>query len=70
MGVKNRTIEVPSSMDEAVPARYMYHRADAPPLSGWDLLVPGSAPLNTRAGHEKVVAEFTKEHNCKYVWRW
>jgi len=62
--------EVASNRDEAVPGRYYYRPADSPPQSFWELLAPGSAPLNTRAGHDRLISEFNNRDKHKWVWHW
>ena len=62
--------EVASNRDEAVPGRYYYRPADSPPQSFWRLLAPGCAPLNTRAGHDRLISEFNNRDKRKWVWKW
>ena len=62
--------EVASNRDEAVPGRYYYRPADSPPQSFWRLLAPGSAPLNTPAGHDRRISEFNNRDKHKWVWQW
>jgi len=62
--------EVASNRDEAVPGRYYYRPADSPPQSSWRLLAPGSAFLNTPAGHDRRISELNNRDKRKWVWQW
>ena len=70
MALKKPENEATSNRDEAVPGRYYYRPANAPPQSFWRLLAPGSAPLNTRAGHDRLISEFDNRDKHKWVWHW
>jgi hypothetical protein len=70
MALKKPKNEVASNGDEAVPGRYWYRPANEPEFSFWRLLAPGSAPLNTRAGHDRLISEFNQGKECKWVWHW
>jgi hypothetical protein len=70
MALAEHENEVASNRDEAIPGRYYYRPADSPPQSFWRLLAPGSAPLNTRAGHDRLVSEFNTRDKRKWVWQW
>lgn len=70
MAMRKPKNDVPSNGDEAVPARYLYRPANAQQLSFWDVLAPGAAPLNTRAGHDRLIGEWNEGDKGKWVWRW
>ena len=70
MALKRPKNEAVSKGDEPVPGRYSYRPAQAPPHSFWEVLAPGVAPLNTRAGHDRQIAELNQADKAHWVWRW
>lgn len=58
-----------SETERVVPGRYFYQPTDKTVMY-WELLSPGLAPMNTPAGHNRLVADWNRRDKGKWSWRW